>query len=408
MILVGLARCARHPVRRSRRADRRGPRHAAADPARLLRRRGRPVAPAVLARRHLPRPDRPLRHRGGDPRRPRPAGRRLVACRRPRDVGGWTVLGLLVARRASCSTRPSPTSSTWPAPRPAGPLLEDVAATTRSKVSGTGRACDAPSATCRSSGPSSPSRPRCSRSSLPSSTPSTATCSARRSSSSSMVPLAVITAGGHLLGRAHQLEAGLMTGSRGVRSRRLPGCSSGPRSTARSAGCAPATRQLTARPAGRGLPTSATSTPGRRGRRCASLPAAAGAAGRCTCSTSPGCGGPCCSHPSSHCCPGRTVLVLHSGSTGRAGRADGRLAPRALRLALHAYDEIWAVNDEIGAILPAALRARITRRDALRLVRGVRCRARTSGSPARARPRDERRSGALQRPARHRRGPSRA
>jgi glycosyltransferase involved in cell wall biosynthesis len=29
-------------------------------------------------------------------------------------------------------------------------------------------------------------------------------------------------------------------------------------------------------------------------------------------------------------------------------------------LALHAYDEIWAVNDEIGTILPAALRARVT------------------------------------------------
>ena len=58
--------------------------------------------------------------------------------------------------------------------------------------------------------------------------------------------------------------------------------------------------------------------------------------------------------------PGRTVLVLHSGST--SGQVERMTAwrRRALVLALYAYDEIWAVNDEIGAILPAALRARIT------------------------------------------------
>lgn len=58
--------------------------------------------------------------------------------------------------------------------------------------------------------------------------------------------------------------------------------------------------------------------------------------------------------------PGRTVLVLHSGSTGGQVARMTAWRRRALVLALHAYDEIWAVNDEIGAILPAALRARIT------------------------------------------------
>jgi glycosyltransferase involved in cell wall biosynthesis len=57
---------------------------------------------------------------------------------------------------------------------------------------------------------------------------------------------------------------------------------------------------------------------------------------------------------------GRTVLVLHSGSTGgQIGRMPW-LRRRALVLALHAYDEIWAVNDEIGTILPEALRSRVT------------------------------------------------
>ena len=58
--------------------------------------------------------------------------------------------------------------------------------------------------------------------------------------------------------------------------------------------------------------------------------------------------------------PGRTVLVLHSGSTGGQVARMTAWRRRALVLALYAYDEIWAVNDEIGAILPAALRARIT------------------------------------------------
>ncbi|MER7073852.1 glycosyltransferase [Terrabacter sp. NPDC000476] len=57
---------------------------------------------------------------------------------------------------------------------------------------------------------------------------------------------------------------------------------------------------------------------------------------------------------------GRTVLVLHSGSTsGQVARMPW-WRRRLLVLALYAYDEIWAVNDEIGAILPEALRARVT------------------------------------------------
>ncbi|GGN03986.1 hypothetical protein GCM10009721_34220 [Terrabacter tumescens] len=57
---------------------------------------------------------------------------------------------------------------------------------------------------------------------------------------------------------------------------------------------------------------------------------------------------------------GRTVLVLHSGSTADQVARMGALRLRTLVLALHAYDEIWAVNDDIGANLPDALRSRIT------------------------------------------------
>ncbi|WP_156399804.1 hypothetical protein [Phycicoccus sp. Soil748] len=57
--------------------------------------------------------------------------------------------------------------------------------------------------------------------------------------------------------------------------------------------------------------------------------------------------------------PGRTVLVLHSGSTAGQVRRMGGPAAGALRLALHAYDEVWAVNDEIRSVLPAGLRGRV-------------------------------------------------
>lgn len=52
---------------------------------------------------------------------------------------------------------------------------------------------------------------------------------------------------------------------------------------------------------------------------------------------------------------GRTVLVLHSGSTTTQVRRMGRPMRAVLRLALHAYDEVWAVNDEIRALLPGSL-----------------------------------------------------
>jgi len=57
--------------------------------------------------------------------------------------------------------------------------------------------------------------------------------------------------------------------------------------------------------------------------------------------------------------PGRAVLVLHSGSTREQVR---RLRPAhraVLRSALRAYDEVWAVNDEIREVLPAPLRGRV-------------------------------------------------
>lgn len=57
--------------------------------------------------------------------------------------------------------------------------------------------------------------------------------------------------------------------------------------------------------------------------------------------------------------PGRTAVVLHSGST--RGQLE-RMSPwlrRAVTVALHAYDEVWAVNDEIRDVLPSVLRARV-------------------------------------------------
>jgi glycosyltransferase involved in cell wall biosynthesis len=57
--------------------------------------------------------------------------------------------------------------------------------------------------------------------------------------------------------------------------------------------------------------------------------------------------------------PGSTVLVLHSGSTrGQLERLPAWRI-RALRWALTAYDEIWAVNDEIRQVLPQRSRGRI-------------------------------------------------
>jgi glycosyltransferase involved in cell wall biosynthesis len=58
--------------------------------------------------------------------------------------------------------------------------------------------------------------------------------------------------------------------------------------------------------------------------------------------------------------PGRTVLVLHSGSTGRQLAAQP--APRAALtlLGLRAFDEIWAVSASIRDPLPPDLQRRVT------------------------------------------------
>jgi glycosyltransferase involved in cell wall biosynthesis len=58
--------------------------------------------------------------------------------------------------------------------------------------------------------------------------------------------------------------------------------------------------------------------------------------------------------------PGRTLLVLHSGSTDRQLAAQS--APRAAltRLGLRAFDEIWAVSGSIRDPLPPGLQRRVT------------------------------------------------
>ena len=57
--------------------------------------------------------------------------------------------------------------------------------------------------------------------------------------------------------------------------------------------------------------------------------------------------------------PGRAVLVLHSGAVGRQLDAQPPALRTLTRLALRAYDEIWAVNAEIGSALPAHLLDRV-------------------------------------------------
>jgi glycosyltransferase involved in cell wall biosynthesis len=57
---------------------------------------------------------------------------------------------------------------------------------------------------------------------------------------------------------------------------------------------------------------------------------------------------------------GRTVLVLHSGSTRRQVESMRPALQTMLQQALHAYDEIWAVNDEIRDVLPERLQDRVT------------------------------------------------
>lgn len=57
--------------------------------------------------------------------------------------------------------------------------------------------------------------------------------------------------------------------------------------------------------------------------------------------------------------PGRSAVVLHSGSTLDQVRRLGGPGTMVLRLALHSYDEIWAVNDEIRRVLPDTLQDRV-------------------------------------------------
>lgn len=57
--------------------------------------------------------------------------------------------------------------------------------------------------------------------------------------------------------------------------------------------------------------------------------------------------------------PGRTVLVLHSGAVRRQIEAQRPSRARLLRLSLRAYDQIWAVNADIGAALPPHLLERV-------------------------------------------------
>lgn len=58
--------------------------------------------------------------------------------------------------------------------------------------------------------------------------------------------------------------------------------------------------------------------------------------------------------------PGPTVLVLHSGSTLTQMATMSPTGRRTLVRALRAYDQIWAVNDEIRSVLPDDLVSRTT------------------------------------------------
>ncbi|WP_353510057.1 glycosyltransferase [Intrasporangium sp.] len=58
--------------------------------------------------------------------------------------------------------------------------------------------------------------------------------------------------------------------------------------------------------------------------------------------------------------PGRSVLVLHSGSTAGQVAAMRRALRWTLWQALGAYDEIWVVNEEIRTVLPRRLWDRTT------------------------------------------------
>ncbi len=57
--------------------------------------------------------------------------------------------------------------------------------------------------------------------------------------------------------------------------------------------------------------------------------------------------------------PGSPVLVLHSGSSLRQVEMQRPWQARLLRRSLTAYVRIWAVNDEIGSVLPSRVATRV-------------------------------------------------
>lgn len=58
--------------------------------------------------------------------------------------------------------------------------------------------------------------------------------------------------------------------------------------------------------------------------------------------------------------PGRSILVLHSGSTHLQLQRQSALLRAVTRLSLRAYDEVWAVSGQIREALPARLRDRVS------------------------------------------------
>ena len=180
-----------HAARPARRA-RRGAADPGADPARLQRRRARALAQAVLARRHLPRPLRPLLHRDAAADRARhPRRRRLGRARHVHDARAASPR----CSRCWCGRRAR--SCTSRARRPASRSCRTPSRSPRRARRACG-GCAARSASSRSSARSSPSRRRCSRSPRRCSTSRSATSRRRAILVVALVPVAAITAAGHL------------------------------------------------------------------------------------------------------------------------------------------------------------------------------------------------------------------
>ena len=58
--------------------------------------------------------------------------------------------------------------------------------------------------------------------------------------------------------------------------------------------------------------------------------------------------------------PGRSILVLHSGSTHLQLQRQSALLRAVTRLSLRAYDEVWAVSGQIREALPERLQDRVS------------------------------------------------